>query len=50
MKSKDQKRMEAETRNAAWNKLTPLQKAKELLHRPGLCKKQLTKLDKEHAA
>jgi len=42
--NKDQRRKEAEVRNAAWNELTLEQKIRALAKRPGESRKQIKKL------
>ena len=47
MKTKQEKRLDAEARNLTWKGLTTQQKIQELHRWPGKCNKQLTKLSKE---
>lgn len=48
MKTKQQKRMEAEARNTKWNELTFIDKMFSLAHRPGESKKQMEKLTERY--
>lgn len=47
MKTRQEKRLDAEARNLKWKNLTTQQKIQELHRRPGKCNKQFTKLSKE---
>jgi hypothetical protein len=44
MKTKQEKRLDAVTRNITWNNLTKEQKLAELANRPGKCAKQIARI------